>query len=480
MFQLVTIAGGAPVPVLAADGKPFVFETGREAAEVARMLTVERGHKVQPRPMLSDGSWKEREASRFADGTYQAVPWADAPWFAAEPSPAKDHFVHVSKDVPGMVAYTEDAAKGAADRQTRVKAGVYLHRYFGEVLSSDEIRDIATEFTAEREDNTLLFAATADDIERVYTTGPESCMAHPSSSYESSIHPVRVYAAGDLQVAYIERGGDITARALVWPKKKAVGRIYGDEARLLRLLRLAGYGYPDTELFDGARLLRIEERGTFVAPYLDGDLEVNDGGKFLVITSGSGDVCCGRTDGFADEPEEEGQYCNRCEEHQDEDGFQEVRYHTWNGRTTTTEWCEHCCDNSTFVCDSTGERWCEDDAVLMENGETWSKEAFEDGGFICDATSGNYPNDERVELSDGTVWCKGHFDEHGFTCPDCGENFAQDDGEEIDGVWYCTDCAEKHRSTDDASPEAPPAASEPTGLSGWDALQALLDERTKT
>ena len=112
-----------------------------------------------------------------------------------------------------MVAFTEDAAKGAADRQTRLKVGVYLTRYFGDVLSSDAIRDIATAFTAEREEHTIMFAATADEIERVYTSGPHSCMAHAASDYASSIHPVRVYAAGDLQVAYIERDGNITARA---------------------------------------------------------------------------------------------------------------------------------------------------------------------------------------------------------------------------------------------------------------------------
>lgn len=450
MFQLVTFAGGTPVPVLAADGKPFVFETGREAAEAAHKLTMERGAKVQPRPMADNG-WQERERLRFEDGTYQRVPFEKAEWFQGS-VPWSTHFLHVSTERADMVAFTEDAAKGAADRQTRLKVGVYLTRYFGDVLSSDAIRDIATAFTAEREEHTVMFAATADEIERVYTQGPESCMSKPAGCYDSSIHPVRVYAAGDLQVAYIERGGSITARALVWPAKKAVGRVYGDEARLLRLLRQAGYD-QDYEAFEGARMLRIEERGTYVAPYLDGDLWASDHGDFLRLSYEDGEMACGRTDGFATEPDEEGEYCEHCEEYRDPDGFETVWRLNLFGRRVSLHMCECCVENDTFVCDATGDRWRDDHAVPMANGDTWSQAHFEDHGFSCPDCGGNFP------VEDGTLGEDGEM-----RCSDCHEEWQERNREDDEG--------EEADEADDALSPAPQPE-----RSGWDALQAEADTR---
>lgn len=428
MFQLVTLAGGTPVPVLAADGKPFVFPTGAEAAQAAKELSAERGEKVQPRPMADDGSWKRREAQRFIDGTYQHVPFNDAPWFLGSEA-WRDHFLHVSTERPDMVAFTESPEKGIADRQTRLKLGVYLTRYFADVLTSDEIRDIATDFTAEREENTVLFAKTADEIEQVYLTGPHSCMAHKASYYGSPFHPVRVYAAGDLQVAYLERDGDITARALVWPAKKRFSRIYGDEARLYRLLE--GMGYVQDGL-DGARLTRVMFKDRFVVPYIDGDHHlVRDAGDFLVIDE-DGDVDCEVTCGLSEEYLDA--TCGRCEERTRSDDLVLVHFTDWRGRRQSDAWCS-CCTDETFICDATGERWSDNDAIPMSNGDTWSQ---------------------------------AHFEDHGFSCPDCGGNFPVEDGTlGEDGEMRCSDChdewQERNRKDDEEeeaeeADDAPPPA----------------------
>jgi hypothetical protein len=423
----------------ARGAKPFVFDTGREAAEVARKLTAERGEKVQPRPLADDGEWKRREALRFEDGTYQHVPFNDAPWFLGS-EPWREHFLHVSTERPDMVAFTESPAKGAADRQTRLKVGVYLTRYFSEVLSPDEIRDIATAFTSEREENLLLFARTADEIERVYVKGPSSCMAYEADEFSSPFHPVRVYAAGDLAVAYIERDEAITGRVLVWPERKIYGRMYGDVTRLRKLLLAAGY---QNDALDGARMLRVECGDGFVAPYVDGALRARDTGHFLIIDE-DGDVTCDRTDGVT---EPMGEPCERCEERHDPSEMRHVHFMNWRGHVSGGDWCESCRDERAFLCDATSEWWDYDNRVEMADGEEWSRSHFENHGFTCDATGENYPNSERVTMADGDEWCAEHFAANGFTCPDCGENFPNEEGEEIDGEVVCFDCHAKREGS---------------------------------
>lgn len=419
MFQLVTIAGGAPVPVLAADGKPFVFPTGAEAAQVDKEMSAARGVKVQPRPLADDGSWKWREALRFADGTYQHVPFHGAPWFVGS-EPWREHFLHISTDRPDMVAFTESPEKGVADRQTRLRVGAYLTRFFSDVLSADEIRDIATAFTAEREANTVLFASTEDEIERVYLAGPRSCMSHPVDDYASPFHPVRVYAAGDLQLAYLERDEEVTARVLVWPERKLYSNPYGDAVRLLGLLRAAGYVAGD---LDGARMKRVLHKGRFVVPYVDSSLFARDAGDFLIIDA-DGDVDCEVTSGLSDERMDAS--CERCDERVRSDDLVTVHTSGWHGRTMVEGWCSCCADANTFTCDATGDQWSDEDCVRMANGDYWSR---------------------------------AHFDDHGFICPDCGENFPISEGVTgDDGEIRCAECHERWQEENAESEETVEAA----------------------
>ena len=267
-----------------ADGSPVAWGTPQGATRWAEALNRTTGLKHQLRRAVVDhNAWKVREGDRFRDGTYTRLPWHEAPWYLGAPA-QDDHFAHVSKDRDGMVAFTLDATKGAADIQTRIKPGRYLTRYFSDVLSWREIEEFAQEFAGLHENNELLFAHTSDEIEQVYLDGPSSCMSKPARHYDSPIHPVRVYGAGDLAVAYIKSGDSIGARVLCWPAKKLYSRIYGDDCRLRPLLDAAGYDHG--ELY-GARMLRIEaDHGGFVVPYLDGCNSAGDNGEYLVISSG--------------------------------------------------------------------------------------------------------------------------------------------------------------------------------------------------
>jgi hypothetical protein len=87
--------------------------------------------------------WKARERQRlFITREYPKVPW-----HGRIGTPGRriidNHFVHVSTHDPRMIAYTETADKGRRDIQTRVKPGKYLKRYFGDMLSDDQIREWA-------------------------------------------------------------------------------------------------------------------------------------------------------------------------------------------------------------------------------------------------------------------------------------------------------------------------------------------------
>lgn len=236
--------------------------------------------------------WRQRELARFNSGQYRLVPWARERWWVSLIAPPegvlRDHYAHASV-VDGMVAFTMTEEHGIADRQTRMKPGRYLERYCKPHLEPAAIRDWVSAFSVECAENTLHFATTPDEIERIYTSGPQSCMSAPASAYQTGgVHPSRVYGAGDLAVAYLTRKtGKVNARCLVWPDKRIRTRLYGDEGRLVRLLDDAGF--KEGALY-GARLLKIPLRPgfTFVCPYIDWHDYVHDEGEYLVIRSGSG------------------------------------------------------------------------------------------------------------------------------------------------------------------------------------------------
>ena len=423
-FHVICLETGSPV-FDATGALPMIFEAGYQAASAARDYSAQTGKKYQPRPIAGE-EWRQREQARFDSGEYQPLPWRNMAWFLNSEA-CRNHYAHVSTERDGMVAFTESPEKGVADRQTRQRPGTYLQRFYADVLSADEIQKLARDYAGRFEDNVLLLANTADEIERVYVEGPRSCMSGKPSEYSSPFHPVRVYAAGDLAVAYVMRGGSIVGRALCWPQEKKHSRIYGDEDRLGPLLRAAGYRSGSLR---GARLLRERANGGgFVCPYIDHDFSVEDRGDFLHI---SGDIRAENTNGLIDI--EEGEYCPHCEERSDPDDFYYME-------DLGESWCESCADNDAFVCARTGERFGRRRSVtLMANGDYWSNDEFENHGFTCDATGENHHMDDAVHV-DGGTWCQSHFDDHGFQCHGCSDCFSNDDGQEVDGDWYCVDCA---------------------------------------
>jgi hypothetical protein len=394
-------------------------------------------------------AWRLRESERLSS-TYVPLPrsWRRSNWFLygvieinwddAKPlvptEASRNHFAHVSMTDGAMVAFTENDAKGVADRQTKMKPGKYLTKFFGNVLKPEQITQLATEFAAEFAPCELKFATDADDIEHVYVNGPRSCMSYSPGEYSSDEHPTRAYAGPDLQIAYIENADrGITARAVIWPANKVHSTIYGDAGRLRPLLRAAGY---KEGCLSGARLTALKQSGQYVVPYVDGISYGHVDGKHIVL-SGSGGVylnstsglsgpeyrcdCCG--DGMSEDDgyycEDDGEtYCEHCDgEHRFycerlERTASGRRYEMTNGQT----WCELAFDRHGFTCAQTDEPCPDTDAVQMACGDTWSNVAFERDGFTCAGNGQHYEaSEDLVLLGDGTQWSREHFDEYGAT-----------------------------------------------------------------
>jgi hypothetical protein len=371
-----------------------------------------------------------REERRFLQERYNSVPWASEEWSRTaitrhiggcrRNAGPFNHYPHVSEDNPAQIAFTPDPIKGRADIQIRMKPGRYLTRYFGHILTESEIRDWASQWAAENENLTVKFARTPDEIEQVYNDGPHSCMSG-NNSFESDISPVRVYGAGDLAIAYLERDGDITARVVCWPENECYSTIYGDAGRLRPLLD--GMGYSETDTMSGARLLRVEQSGCFVAPYLDTDGYLRDLGNHLVISDCGGDISADSTTGLAGPPR---QYCPRCEEFAPEEDFEYVD-------NAGEYWCAYCVENETTSCDDCHRTVVSEDTHEVENNNHVCNRCIDNYSLCedCDTMSS-----EVEDINDRAI-CADCASEYP-TCPQCDEK--TEDG-------YCADCTDEPTPT---------------------------------
>lgn len=426
-FVIVELTKDGPKPVYDARGQLLKFSSGELASAEARAMT-SSGSKFQPR-RVKDDTWREREVARFVSKEYKSLPWDGAVWWKNHKHIWGDHYPHVSqKNSVGLMAFTESDDKGSADLQTPIKPGKYLERYFSGVLDTYIMRDLCTTFSNVFEDNCLLFADSEAEFESLYTTGPSSCMSHPPEKFTSHIHPVRVYAAGDLALVYMKRDGRIVARALCWPEKKTYSRVYGDAGRIEPLL--GKEGYKKSAPF-GARLQRVfawenkkvqsGNRG-FVVPHIDDCTFVMDNDDHLLI--GGGDTKLpGRIIklvGAQGVSEWVSMRCKCGKETTKSD--LKVVYTDRDGGSE--RWCSECVKTGAFTCKVTGSLVRKDQAVTMFNGDQWWSRTFADQGFVCAGSGLNYPSVQAmtVRLRGKSVnvaksWYK---DQKGAACKICG------------------------------------------------------------
>lgn len=231
--------------------------------------------RVSEIEMSDPRCWRLREQLAQSDGSRNLPPW----------KPSTAYYEHMDPDKPNMVRFIRDDKDGQRNRYTTMTVGRFLSRFRD--FSQSDIERYCAMVGLDMEVSKLHVSKTADDFERVYLNGPHSCMAYEAVNDrygEENIHPVRLYGDLDLAVAYIERGGDITGRALVWPEKKIHGRIYGDAHRMK--LRLEEEGYTEDWNFTGARLhLDRTKYNDIRAPYVDGQMRgtISEDGKYIIL-----------------------------------------------------------------------------------------------------------------------------------------------------------------------------------------------------
>ncbi len=379
--------------------------------------------------------WQEREARKFADGTYQYVPWQGEQWWVRSDA-AAHHFAHVSEDDGSKLAYTPDDRFGREDRQLRTKPGRYLNKFFGKVLTPKEVAHWSGEFAAANEEHSVGFARTADEIEALYRSADDSgvgaCMSHAAGEYSGPCHPVRVYGAGDLAVAYLGTAEHPTARVLVREEPKAYGRVYGDEARMRGALERMGFE-PDGSGgrgFDGAKLDRIDARSGFVMPYLDHGYGVSDCGDHFTMAQ------CGRTyDAQETTGVINGCTCNRCDCAMGEDESFCVGNESW---------CEDCYCEHARTCHKCEETVHKDYATLV--GDEWYCDGcVSDVSFQCEKCHDRFLDDEGNTVDESETWCGECVSEYAFYCDSCGECFegSYTESADVDGETWCEHCRSK-------------------------------------
>jgi len=430
-----------------------------EAQNLANAFAYEYGEKFffKPEPDLH---WRNREERRFIAGEYKYVPWMAESWWTHRSDEMRDHFTHRSSEKPEMIAFTESPEKGELDRQTRMRAGAYLQKYFSDYLTDTEIASWARAMARLLSDDTpaLQIASTPEHIRDVYLNGPESCMSYEIERYVSRpYHPVDVYGDSDLAVAYVERKSDYhtekyASRALIWPEEKIYGRVYPTPERyhgvnreiakqeydsLIRSLESVGY---KAGKFEGAKIRAIRHKTNsdeFVMPYLDGHQGVtlsHDEEHFIIARNG--DFSAQNTHGTISTSD-----MNRCE-NCDESCEEDYTYSVNTGSYSTQSWCECCVNNSAFYCHGTEEHFDESEfSSVSVNDETYSLRYAQRNFNEC-ARSGDWffiEDTRTVHTSSGPeIWCEDETYSHAFFCHLTEEYYAEDDFEsvEIDGETY--------------------------------------------
>ncbi len=402
--------------------------------------------------------WRIRERSRFEEGIYTRLPWNGEPWWI-DSDESRDHYAHVSTADPSKLAFTASPEHGAADRQTRMKPGKYLRRFFADKLPDTEIALWAGKFAGENEVNELRFASSPEDIETVYQHGPSSCM-DGDHEFECEGNPTRVYGAGDLAIAYFGTLERVTARAVCWPDKKVRSRIYGDSARLAPLLEAAGYSDDCGSGFNGARLLKIEhEYDVYIVPYMDGEysalIEPNCiriassgdfdlDGQYGISVTGFRCECCGDRESGDQYSVDDETWCSFCHENLASmcERCEELTHDNNIVRVGDRIYCTSCVDEYTFSCARCGEREGDDSANSVDE-ERWCESCYENYSNYCERCCENTSSpvfDVSSRSTYGETWCDSCRVNYATECESCCEFHPSDDMTELCSGIYCEGC----------------------------------------
>lgn len=207
------------------------------------------------------------------------------PVWAGEIPAIPMHFLHVAESDQSMVAYTPDAAKGLRDVRVTIKPGKYLQKFYPD-MSEEDVRRRANRHRDEYSTEDVAFAVTPEEVVRVYTTGPSSCMKHSAKAFPTQRHPAEVYGACEsLVVAYLDRDSGISGRAVcdISSNPPKYSRVYGDDNLRSKLERM-GFVPAGSGGLAGIRLPKLHDAwGRILMPYVDWNSFGYEDGDHIVI-----------------------------------------------------------------------------------------------------------------------------------------------------------------------------------------------------
>jgi hypothetical protein len=415
--------------------------------------------------------WRNREANRLKYGAYKRLPISTMLHLQKLNAELISlHFLHISQDGE-HVAYTPDHKSGVLDRQIRTTFGRYLTKFFSNVMQPHEIRDFAANLTSESytlkigEDRKDFCFAFNDQDVKAPSSNFCSCMSQDKSYYMLPCHPAEVYAAGDLQVAYIcnpKNPAQVVARTIIHKARETFTTIYAAAPELHEILKgfLVAKGLRQHISLEGASLLKIPYNGRHVMPYIDGDcdkIEHSDCGEYFQITSSYRHLACANsTSGMidiAEEEQEETYFCENCEDDCTGDDSEEVVTSMRYRRTIHSTWCPHCVNRDAFFCEVTQVWYSSKDFTRVEGTRrnsitrTICLEANEEEIFFCEYSEEYYWASHfstvEVETSYGAqTWCREETQDARFYCQAMEKCFSHDDFtaanveiETENGVW---------------------------------------------
>jgi hypothetical protein len=307
-------------------------------------------------------------------------------------------YPHQAESDRSRIAYTQTERKGHDDIQTVTTLGKYIKRHFPQV-GDHTIRDAVAAYTVQ---GCKIVRTTAEMLYHL-ARGPSSCM---KKDFKPDEHPYLAYCPSlGWGLAVREEGDDTVARALVNDTNKTYVRSY---------YKAGSYSPSDTELeawlkeqgysreydWAGLHLKWVDNpnnRGHFLAPYLDGEMKTvdeseRDGQKTLRVCE-DGAWKCDTQSGIPEDNER--RECSDCGDGIDEgDGY-------WTGPFEEGLVCESCChDNYAYALSRRGEeRYIHDSNVIRIQGQYYDTDYLEDNNIVQLANGEYACSDDAVYVS---------------------------------------------------------------------------------
>jgi hypothetical protein len=300
-------------------------------------------------------------------------------------------YPHTADTDDTKIAFTENEAKGIADRQTTTTLGKYIKRHAPE-MPDHVLRDIVMLSVAE----VVLVHDLPSMIDAVQS-GPRSCMQGGFN-----VHPYSVYDPQyGWHMAVRREGGDIVGRCLCLT--------HGGEKMFVRSYRRHDNGYSQSDEGlnawleergyrhrgdwpQGVSLAKIWDNGELVLPYIDGNSNTCAEHTAYLTLDDNGEYEGSQQNGYAAS-------INRCSCDDCGDSFDDGDG-TYTGRHEDNHVCDDCSRSYTYVYGRYGHQYyISDDDVVHVDGEAYDQDYLRDNNIVFCEHDGDYHSlDDCYEL----------------------------------------------------------------------------------